>query len=41
MYFLKLFLIQVVEAIQLNKKLTSVNKRQESEINNLKKVSII
>ncbi|KYO21967.1 coiled-coil domain-containing protein 73 isoform B [Alligator mississippiensis] len=27
----------VVEAIQLNKKLTSVNKRQESEINNLKK----
>uniref|UniRef100_A0A663ERQ1 Coiled-coil domain containing 73 n=1 Tax=Aquila chrysaetos chrysaetos TaxID=223781 RepID=A0A663ERQ1_AQUCH len=30
----------VQEAIQLNKKLTSVNKRQETEISNLKEVSI-
>uniref|UniRef100_A0A8C8AV75 Coiled-coil domain containing 73 n=1 Tax=Otus sunia TaxID=257818 RepID=A0A8C8AV75_9STRI len=31
----------VQEAIQLNKKLTSVNKRQETEISNLKEVSIV
>lgn len=33
-------LFKVQEAIQLNKKLTSVNKRQETEISNLKEVSI-
>lgn len=33
-------LVKVQEAIQLNKKLTSVNKRQETEISNLKEVSI-
>lgn len=33
-------LLKVQEAIQLNKKLTSVNKRQETEISNLKEVSI-
>uniref|UniRef100_A0A8C3D1N7 Coiled-coil domain containing 73 n=1 Tax=Cairina moschata TaxID=8855 RepID=A0A8C3D1N7_CAIMO len=31
----------VQEAIQLNKKLTSVNKKQETEISNLKEVSIL
>lgn len=34
-------LFKVQEAIQLNKKLTSVNKKQETEISNLKEVSIL
>lgn len=34
-------LFKVQEAIQLNKKLTSVNKKQETEISNLKEVSIV
>lgn len=34
-------LFKVQEAMQLNKKLTSVNKRQEIEISNLKEVSIV
>lgn len=39
--FLNVFHVAVQEAIQLNKRLSALNKKQESEICSLKKVGFI